>query len=96
MIKVTYKCDKCTHEDTAEIAGNTHVATKPNEWSMPEVKTGKYSSIRILLCPECADKAGFNKSNEPSGNYDEKQTAAEKLVDILFEIAEERGVFNGE
>ena len=93
---MTHTCDKCSHEEVTESKVNQHIQVKPNDWSMPEIKTGQYLSIRILLCPQCAKKAGFSSHSEPVGNHEDKQSSAEKLIDILFELAEERGVFNGE
>jgi hypothetical protein len=95
MIKAIYICDKCNKEKETEFKSNGGVSSCPDGWSRPEVKLSYQSTKAFLFCGDCAFHIGFDKYGSlGSGSVDSKETSAEKLVDLLFEIADERGLLS--
>lgn len=93
MIKITYVCDKCKDEHEVEIESNRHIATCPQGWQRPEVKVAYNRNIAFLFCGGCAEKSNINFNEHGTVNKGES-SSAEKLIDLIFEVAEERGLIN--
>ena len=84
MKRTEYTCDKCGVIDYGEFEN-----AFPKGWRIIRYNIDRYTNYQKELCPDCCKLLGIDTTYE---NYEKtEKSIAERLVDILSEIAQTNG-----